>query len=96
MHLLDPVVEAVNDEPADHVMIGIQCVTAAGMIYMGTGGIQAVIDIVGKATIAECWSIFVAFGGMVVDYVEDYLNACTVQSLDHVTEFVQRAERILA
>ena len=93
MHLLHPVMQAVDDHAADRRLVGIQRVARAAVVGI-TGKVPFVIRVenvvilVVQAAKAEGWPRMVAFGGMVVDHVENDLDAGAVQGLDHVTELV--------
>ena len=97
VHLLDPVAQAVHDHPADDRMIGVERVAAAGVVGVTRAAVFE--DVVGRvvdAAEAERRPGVVALGGVVEHDVENDLDARPVQRLDHVAEFVDRAERILA
>ncbi len=96
MHFLNPVVETIDNKPSNYMMIGIKCITTAGVIDMTTLRIHDVVDVVGKAAIAEGRSGMITFGGVIIDHIEDHLDTGAMQCLDHVAEFVQGAKRILA
>ena len=95
MHLLDPVVQRIDDEPAHHVVVGVHGVAATGVVDVAAVGCEGVVDVVGETAVAEGGALVVPLGGMVVDHVEDHLDPGLVQRLHHVPELVQRAERFL-
>ena len=98
VHLLRPVAQAVEDQPAHDRMAGIERVAAAGVVGIAglVGGIQHVVHVVGEAAEAQGGAVAEGLGGVVVDHVEDHLDAGLVQRLDHVAELVQHGEWLLA
>ena len=96
MHFLDPVAKTVHDHAADDRMIRIERVPGAGEI--GVAGAVLLEDVVSgvvQSAEAQRRARVVAFRSVVEDHVENDLDACPVQRLDHVAKFVHRAERIL-
>jgi hypothetical protein len=97
VHRLHPVAEAVDDHPPHDRMVSVERVAGAGVV----GVARAVVleDVVGgvvQAAEAERRPAFISFRGVVEHHVEDDLDAGSVQRLDHVTELVDRAERVTA
>src|SRR5215212_6342500 len=52
--------------------------------------------LVSKATKADCRAVHIAFCRMIVNDVENDLYTGLVQRLDHVTKFVEHAQRVLS
>ena len=88
-HFLDPVAQAVHDELEHLWMAHVEGIAGAGEIPVKALilGNEAVIGSVIDALEAERRPQVVAFGGMVVDYVEDNFDAGAMQRLDHGLEF---------
>ena len=97
VHLLDPVAQAVHDQPPDDRVVGVERVAAAGVVGVPRAAVFE--DVVGRvvdAAEAERRPVLIALGGVVEHHVENDLDAGPVQRLDHVAELVHRAERVLA
>ena len=66
----------------------------AGPAEVGVGravvGVEQVVVVVGEAAEAERRAVGAALGGVVVDDVEDDLEAGPVERLDQVAELVER------
>ena len=89
MHLADPIAQAVEDQPPDDRFVGVQCVAAAGVIGVARLVVRKnVVGLVGQAAKADRGAAVVAFGGVIVDDVEDDLDPGAVQRLDHIAKFV--------
>ena len=95
MHHLHPVVQAVDDQPPHHRVVGVERVAGAREVGIAAGPVVQVVDGVVQPAQAEGGAALVAFGGVVVDHVEDHLDAGAVQRLDHVAEFVEHRQRPL-
>ena len=63
---------------------------------MGAVLIEDVIDFVGEAPEAERGPFGISLGGVVVDDIEDHLDAGAVQRLDEITELVDGTERVFS
>ena len=97
MHLLDPITKAVHDHPADDGMIGVERISGAAVIGIARAiVIENIVSAVVQTTKTQRRPVMVTFRRVVEHNVEDHLDTCPVQRLDHVAEFVQRAERVLA
>jgi hypothetical protein len=95
MHLAHPTAQAVEDQPPNNRFVGVQSVAAAGVVGVtGFVFLQNVLGLVCKTAEAEGGPIFVAFGGVVVNDIEDDLDSGAVQRLDHVTKLVEHTERV--
>ena len=97
MHVGDPVPEAVEDHAAHDRLIGVQRVAGAAVIgVLRAVLVEDVVDLVRETAEAQGGPRGIPFGGVVVDDVEDHLDAGAVKRLDEVAELVDRAERVLA
>ena len=97
MHLGDPVSQAVENHAAHDRLIGVQRVSGAAVIgVMRAVLVEDVVHLVGEAAEAEGGSRRISLGGVVVDDVEDHLDARAMQRLDEIAELVDRAEGVLA
>src|SRR5260370_34024103 len=95
MHLADPIAQAVEEPSPNHWVIGVQCIAATGLVCVpGFVLRRDVIGIVCQSAKADGWTPLVALCGVVVDHVEDDLDAGAMQRLDHVAKFFDRAKRI--
>ena len=88
MHLQDPVPQGVHDQLQRMGVTGVQAVPAAGVVQVAPalGVRQPVIGGVVNAAEGQRGPHVVAFGGVVVDHVEDDLDARFVQCLHHRLE----------
>ena len=88
VHLLDPVAQAVHDELERARMGHVQRVAAAGVVHVVAAGLgrQPVVRGVVDAAEGERGPQVVALGRVVVDDVEDDLDALVVEGLDHRLE----------
>jgi hypothetical protein len=89
VHLLHPVAQAVHHQPQHRRVAGVERVAGAGEVevvpvVLGQAVVAAVVD----ALEAERRAQVVAFAAVVVDHVQDHLDAGRVQRLHHVAEFV--------
>ena len=88
VHVGDPVAEAVEDEVEDLGVAGVEGVAAAGevdvaaLVARGQPVVGGVVD----PPQAEGGAELVALGGVVVDDVEDHLDAGRVQGQHHRLE----------
>jgi hypothetical protein len=57
--------------------------------------IEDVVDVVRQPAPAESRPVGTALRGMVVDNVEDNLDACGVERFDHGSKLVEHAKRLL-
>ena len=90
MHLGDPVPQAVHDQ-LEHVRVAhVQAVARAGVVDVAAPvlGAQAVVGRVVGALQGEHRSAVVSLRGVVVDDVEDDLDALPVQRLHHLLELL--------
>jgi len=86
-------VQAVDDQPPHHRMVGGERIAGAGEVGVAPGRIVQVVDGIVQPAQAEGGAAFAAFGGVVEDHVEDHLDAGAVQRLDHVAELVEHRQR---
>ena len=97
MHHLDPIAQAVHDHAQHHRMVQVQRVAGAGIV-------DVIARIVGQPVIAAVVQPpegqrrphLVAFAGVVIDHVQNDLDAGGMQPRDHVLEFGNVAAREIA
>src|SRR5260370_29247560 len=78
-------------------MIGVQSIPGATVIrVMRAVGVEDVIDLVCEASEAERRPLAVPLRGMVVDDIEDHLDARAVKRLDEIAELIDGAEGVLS
>ena len=95
MHVGDPVPQAVEDQPAHHRVVRVQRVAGAGVVRVARAvGFEEVVRVVVEAAERQRGSVVVPFRGVVVDDVQDHLDARAVQRLDEVPELVDRSQRV--
>jgi hypothetical protein len=95
VHLLDPVAQAVGDHLDDARVRQVQRVARAGVVdVVAALGQQAIVGGVVHALEGERRPELVALGGVVVDHVEDHLQARVVEARHHLLEFLQAARGI--
>ena len=101
MHLLNPISKTRQNESPNNGVISIEGVTATTEIRVVTEfglGIRLLLgNVVGRVLETletEGRADFVALSRMVVYDVQDDFDACAVQGLHHVSEFVQHAKWI--
>ena len=87
----DPVAQRVHDQPQDARVHDVQRVARAGEVHVEPAvvGHEPVVARVVDALEAEHRAEVVALRGVVVDDVEDHLDARAVQRLDHALELAQ-------
>lgn len=88
VHLGDPVAQRVHNELQRVRVTGVEAVPGSGVV--GIPGEVVVVEFVVGAVIdtseAQCRSDMVALGGVVVDDVENHLDACLVECAHHCLE----------
>ena len=86
--LADPVAQRVHDQAQHAGMAGVERVARARVVHVVAlvVGHQAVVARVVDALEGQHRAEVVALGGVVVDHVEDHLDAGAVQRLDHPLE----------
>jgi hypothetical protein len=92
-HLDVPVAQAVHHQ-LQHARVRYRERVAAARIVQvarGVGGIEPVIGAVVDAAEAEERPIALAFCGVVVDHVQQHLDARIVQAIDHHAELLRAA-----
>ena len=78
-------------------MIGVERISGAAVIGIARAiFVENVISAVVQATQTQRGAVMVTFRRVVEHNVENHLDTCPVQRLNHVAELVQRAERVLA
>src|SRR6185437_11653710 len=96
VHLFDPIAEAVYNHAPDGGIIRIQRVPGATKVGVaGAVAFKQVVSTVIDSTKTECRAIVITLRCVIEDNVEDDFDPCSMQSLDHITELVDRSERIL-
>ena len=88
VHFAGPVAQRVGDQLQHAGVAQVQRVAGAGIVDVVTFVVrhQAVVRGVVDAAHGQGRAAFVAFGGVVVDHVEDYLKAGVVKVGDHFLE----------
>ena len=70
VHLLDPVMQAVQDQTPDHGVVGVQRVAGAAVVGVASRvTFQHIIGAVLQASKTQRWAQMVTFGRVIVDYV---------------------------
>src|SRR5262245_26225789 len=95
MHVGDPIAEAVEDQAPDNRFICVQGIAAPGKVGV-PGPIcgKNVVGLIGKPAKAKGRTTLAALRRVIVDDVENDLDARAMQRLDHVAKFVNRTQRI--
>jgi hypothetical protein len=76
MHFGDPIPEAVKDHAAHDRLVGVERISGPTVIRVLCAILpKDVVDFVCKAFEAECRSLGISLGCVVVDDVEDYFDA---------------------
>ena len=90
VHLGHPVPQAVHDQLQGVRVAGVERVAGARVVHIELGGVihQPVIGGVVDATHRERRAELVALGGVVVDDIQDHLDAGRVQRLHHPLELL--------
>jgi hypothetical protein len=96
VHLLHPVAQAVHHQLDGAGVPHVQRVPAAGEVLVASRvtGLRPVVGLVVDAAERQRRPEFAAFGGVVVDHIEDDLDALAVQHPHHRLELAQQAERV--
>ena len=90
MHFLNPIAERIHDELEDARVGDIEGVPAPGEIdVVRAVGVEPVVAGVVDAAHGEDGTGVVAFGGVVVNDIQNHLDPCGVESADHFLEFVR-------
>ena len=89
VHLQHPITQAVHDQLQYPGMHHVEGVAATGEVHVVARvlGAQAIVGLVVDAAEGQRRTEVIALGGMVVDHVEDHLDAGGVQALDQGLEF---------
>ena len=89
-HFVDPVAQRIRHHLEHPRMRQVHRVPGAGVVDVVAllVGQQPVVIGVVDALLGERGAQFVAFGGVIVDHVEDYLDAGIVELVDHLLELV--------
>ena len=78
-------------------MIGLESITRPTIVcILGPIFLQDVVEAVFEPTEAECWPFLVALAGVVVNNVQDNLDAGPMQFLHHGSKLIQADERVIA
>src|SRR5579885_3099152 len=97
VHVNDPMAQSLQNYPAHHWMIGVQRVPGAGIVCVaGVIGREQIIRAVLKAAKTEGGTQMVAFRRVVVDDIENHLDAGAMKRFDHVAELIHRSEPVLS
>ena len=96
MHLARPIAQAIENQASHHRFVGIQRVAAAGVVGVVAVWFEQIVGIVREPAQRQCRAVGIAFRGVVVDHVENHLDAGAMQRLHHVAELVERADAIAA
>ena len=79
-------------------MITIEGVTTACLIvvklFRTVLASQVVIGTIVKAFKRERWTLMIALISVIKDNIEDNFNACLVEGLDHISEFINMTTRL--
>ena len=95
VHLLDPVMQAVENQSADDRVVRIERVACTRVVGVTPAiRFEDVVRRVLEAAEGEGRPAMIALGRVVVHDVENDLEAGPVQRLHHVPELVERTERI--
>jgi hypothetical protein len=88
VHLGHPVAEGVHDQLQHLRVDGIKGIAGAGVIHVEARVFRdkAVVAVVVDTAEGEGGTEMVALGGVVVDHIQDHLDAGGVQRLDHLLE----------
>ena len=92
--LLHPVAERVEHHPGDDGVGEVEGVAAAGDVDVLPAAVEAVVGALVEAAPRERHHVAGVLGGVVVDDVEQHLDAGGVQVLDHGLELVEHALRV--
>ena len=96
MHLFDPVAETIHNHAAHDRMISVEGVSRSAVVGVtGTILFEDVVHAVVQSAETQRWPGLAAFGGMIEHDIENNLNVCPMQCLDHITEFICRTKRVL-
>jgi hypothetical protein len=88
VHLGDPVPQRIHDQPQRLVVADVEAVPGAGrvVVVLRVARDQPVVGLVVDPAERQRRPQMVPFGGVVVDHVEDHLDARAVQRPDHRLE----------
>src|SRR5262249_8352583 len=88
LHFEDPVTQTIHNQPQDGGMSDIQGVAAPGDVAVVAPiiGTQSIVGGVVDTAQANCRSEMVAFGGVVVNHVQNDFDPSRMQPLHHLLE----------
>src|ERR1700684_2957885 len=77
-------------------MVGLKCITGAGIVCISSFIILAknVVEAILQPAETEGWAMFIPFGGVVVDNIEDHFNVGSMQLSYHHPELIQAGKRV--
>ena len=78
-----PVAQTLQNIHPDHRVVAVQCIAASTEIIIISVWSQHIAELVVKAFEGEDRSVFIPFGSVVKDNIQDDLNTIFVQLLDH-------------
>ncbi len=95
VHLLYPVSEAVHQQLQNPRMLEVQRVSGSREVHVEPWviGHQSVVGSVVQPAETQRRTHLIAFGCVVVDHVEDYLDSSRVERLHHRLEFADSSRR---
>src|SRR5215471_19925794 len=97
MHLFDPIPQAVQDHPANNRMIRVKRVSSAAVVCIARAILfENVVGGVVQTAKTQSRSVMIVFSSMIKHNVKDDLDTGAVQRLNHVAEFVQWSQCVLA
>src|SRR4030095_12773984 len=97
VHLGHPIAETILNQSAYDRLIGLQCVATPCIISVARLVLlEDVIEVIGKASIAQRRPIMGTFRGVIKDHIENDFDAGAVERLDHVAKFIDDPERFLS
>jgi hypothetical protein len=92
VHIDAPIPQGIEDEPADDGMVAVERISAAGIVLIASAVVEHIIDRIVEPAETEGRTVFVTLARVVVDHVEDDLDARLVESLDHFLELPDGGE----
>ena len=95
--MFHPIAQAVQDEPPNDGVVGVEGVARAAEIRVaGRVGFEEVINGIVQTAQAERGPGVVPFGGVIEDHIQNDFQAFPVQGFHHVPELIYRPERVRA
>src|ERR1700752_2107116 len=95
VHLFDPIAKTVHNHSANDRMISIERISSSAVVGVTRPVLlQEIVGAVVDAAKTQCRPMVVAFRRVIEHDVQNDLNACSMQALDHIAKLIHGAKRV--